>query len=114
VGQQHLKIDRDTEENIAQTIAISDAVLVVLSKGPTVANGTDKRLQNLDAIMQRAARFAFVLFSQPSSWKFQWISRTAQNGAVVVFPGLEQTVDDEGRTRSPPGVLSEPEKLSYM
>jgi hypothetical protein len=66
--------------------------------------------------MRRAAQFAFLLFSQPSDWVFDWIggSSGSQQGRLIVFPGLLQTVTDEGYAQRPPRLLSEPEVMSGL
>jgi len=102
------------EESIRQAVRAADTVLAVFKNKAAVEVSTEERLQNLEAIIRRAAGFAFVLFSQPSSWKFQWVGQTGRHQeSIVIFPGLEQSVDDEGHARSPPGVVSKPEIASY-
>jgi hypothetical protein len=66
--------------------------------------------------MRRAAQFAILLFSQPSDWAFDWIGGSSglQQGGLVVFPGLLQTVTDEGQVQRPPRVVSEPEVVAGL
>jgi hypothetical protein len=61
------------------------------------ANGQDEeaRLRNLEEIMKRAARFGFVLFSQPASFRFDW---TDTGAGVVAFPTLVQVTDEYGKS----------------
>src|SRR5579871_5181400 len=51
------------------------------------------RLHNLEEIMKRAMRFAFTLFSHPSSWRFDW---QGSHGDVVIFPTLLQLTNEDG------------------
>jgi hypothetical protein len=57
-------------------------------------------------ILTRAANFAFLLFAQPGSFRFDFASR---HGDLMVFPALVQTVDDQGQSLSPVRVLTEKE-----
>lgn len=54
----------------------------------------EARLRNLEEIMKRAARFGWTLFSQPSEYEVDW---TDDGRGVVVFPGLVQVSDENGR-----------------
>lgn len=63
--------------------------------------------------MRRAAQYAFLLFSQPGSFRFDYTG-TGQNGSLVVFPALLQTVNDEAVVLSPPRVLSEKEAVTGL
>ncbi|KAF2816567.1 uncharacterized protein BDZ99DRAFT_139101 [Mytilinidion resinicola] len=66
------------------------------------------RQRNLEEITKRAATFAFVLFSQRSSWRLDWPdSRTMAPGSLVIFPALEQLMDEEGKRFQPPRAFSE-------
>lgn len=92
--------------SIQSAIAEADSFL-----GPFVgSSGDDKRLRNLEGILHRAAKFAFLLFSQPSSLSFNWASGSNQ-GRIVIFPGLLQTVTDEGHVQRPARVLSDAEVI---
>jgi hypothetical protein len=96
------------EQNIGQAIVAADSVLAPFVNTSIEAT-SDKRIRNLDSIMRRAAQFAFLLFSQPSSFSFDWV---AQQGRLVVFPGLQQTVNEDGYACRPPRVFSEPEVVA--
>ncbi|KAF1831722.1 hypothetical protein BDW02DRAFT_571774, partial [Decorospora gaudefroyi] len=63
----------------------------------------DKRRRNLDMILARATKLAFLLFSQPGSFHFDFSG--SQQGGVVAFPGLVQVVGDEGQVLSQPRVI---------
>ena len=69
-----------------------------------------ERMRKLEEIMRRAARFGFLLFSQPSTWSFDWEApQNAGRGALVIFPALLQVGDDEGKQRSMPRALEDQE-----
>lgn len=68
------------------------------------------RRRNLEGTIKRAAQLAFVLFSQPASFHFDY-SGTGQTDRLLVFPALLQIVSDEAEVLSPPRVLSGPEEL---
>lgn len=71
------------------------------------------RHRNLEGIMRRAAQFAFLLFSQPGSFQFDFTG-TGQPDSLVVFPALLQTVNDEAQPILPPRVLSEKEVVTGL
>lgn len=62
------------------------------------------RLRNLEEIMKRAMRFAYTLFSHPSSWRFDW-QEAGEN--VVVFPALLQLTNEDGAFLKSPRVFGE-------
>jgi hypothetical protein len=67
-----------------------------------------QRIQNLREILKRAATFAFTLFSQPSTWEFDWQQQHASSsGHFCVFPSLVQVTGETGEPVRPPRVLSE-------
>jgi hypothetical protein len=69
---------------------------------------TNQRRRNLEEILRRAASFAFVLFSQPSTWNFDWGEKqSVRSGSLCVFPSLVQTIDEHGEPLRPPRVVSE-------
>jgi len=107
-GQPHAIEDPALEHSIRQAVLAADSVLAPFINGSPDA---DKRLGHLEGIVRRASRLAFLLFSQPSSWAFEWTTGVGmqQSGQVVIFPGLLETVSDEGLVRRPPRVFSEPE-----
>lgn len=111
-GQQDTALENISETNIKEIVARANTVLSVFERKSTSESITEKRLLNLEAIIRRAAKFAFLLFSQPSSWKFQWKDDSVSKDCLVVFPGLQQSVDDKGHVRTPPWILSKPEIVS--
>jgi hypothetical protein len=85
----------DTLENILRPYADS-----------RMDNGERKR--NLEEILKRSALFAFTLFSQPSTWKFDWKEQQGVNsGELCIFPALVQLSDETGQPVSPPRPFSE-------
>jgi len=73
----------------------------------------NSRHRNLEGIMRRATQFAFIIFSQPSSFIFDY-TRAAQPDSLVVFPALLVTVNDEAEKLSTPRVLSEKEIVAGL
>jgi hypothetical protein len=67
-----------------------------------------QRRRNLEEILKRSALFAFTLFSQPSSWKFDWQDEEVfKSGSLCVFPALVQVTDENGDSVKPPRPFSE-------
>ena len=70
------------------------------------SRGDDERFKNLEEILKRGARAGFLLFSQPSVWRFDWDRPGAiKAGTMTVFPALTKVGDDYGQTISTPRVL---------
>ncbi|KAF4629764.1 hypothetical protein G7Y89_g8383 [Cudoniella acicularis] len=95
---------------ITQALAEADSILLPFVDSSVHTAG---RGRNLDGIMRRAAQFAFLLFSQPSSFQFDYAG-TGQANSLVVFPALLQTVNDEAEAVSPPRVLSAKEIMNGL
>jgi hypothetical protein len=96
--------------NIAQILATAEPFL-----HPFINPNIDMnaRRHNLEGIMNRAAQFAFLLFSQPGSFIFDFRG-TGEPDSLLVFPAFLQTVSDEAEILSPPRVLSEAEVVSGL
>lgn len=93
--------------NISEALQALDAVL-----RPFADEQRDERerLQKLEEILKRGARFGFILFSQPSLLDFDWNTPpSAGRGTLVVSPALTQVADDNGRRLPRPRVLEEQE-----
>lgn len=88
----------------SQIIDSMDAVL-----GPFLQPGFDlgRRRDNLEMVLSRAAKLALLLFSQPGSFRMDFVG--GRPDVFVVFPGLVQVVGDQGQALSRPRVLSEKE-----
>ena len=66
-----------------------------------------RRRDNLEEIVKRAAAFAFTLFSQPSSWQFDWMAeQSVKTGSLCIFPALLQRTDESGNLIHPPRELT--------
>ena len=91
--------------NILQAVEVLDAVLRPYTDERVDNN---QRRRNLEEILKRTAGFAFMLFSQSSSWKLEWENpHSHEPGSIVIFPALVQIVDETGRSLSPPRAFSE-------
>ncbi|KAF2827016.1 hypothetical protein CC86DRAFT_382055 [Ophiobolus disseminans] len=67
-----------------------------------------QRRRNLEEILKRSALFAFTLFSQPSTWDFDWREgQGVKSGELCIFPALVQLSDETGQRVSPPRPFSE-------
>jgi hypothetical protein len=68
----------------------------------------EERRRNLEEILKRCASFAFTLFSQPSTWDFDWKTEHSGNtGELCIFPALVQLTDEHGANVHPPRPFSE-------
>jgi hypothetical protein len=66
------------------------------------------RKRNLEEILKRSALFAFTLFSQPSTWAFDWQEKSsATTGELCIFPALVQVSNENGQPVVPPRPFSE-------
>jgi hypothetical protein len=87
--------------SITQALAAAEPILHPFINPSADANA---RRRNLESVMRRAAQFAFLLFSQPGLFQFDYTS-TGQPDSLVVFPALLQTVNDAAEPITPPRVL---------
>jgi hypothetical protein len=68
----------------------------------------NQRRRNLEEILKRSANFAFVLFSQPGTFDFEWAEHGAlQSGSLCIFPSLVQITDESGEQLKHPKPFSE-------
>ncbi|KAF2267228.1 hypothetical protein CC78DRAFT_541885 [Lojkania enalia] len=95
----------DTTRATAQAIAQIDAFLAPLLQ-QSIDGG--QRRRNLEMILSRAAHLAFLLFSQPGSYRFDY---APSRGKPVIFPALLQVIDDQAHCIDPPRVLWEREDV---
>jgi hypothetical protein len=93
---------------IAQTLALVEPILRPFVITSRIADG---RQRNLEGVMKRAAQFAFLMFSQPGVFGFDF-SVTPKSEAMVIFPAFVQTVNDEAELLSSPRVLTEQELVT--
>jgi hypothetical protein len=67
-----------------------------------------ERRRNLEEILKRSALFAFTLFSQPSTWGFDWReTQGVKSGELCIFPALVQLTNETGQAINPPRPFSE-------
>jgi len=108
-GQTQPPQSAKLEHRIEQTLlAVNDFLTPFIES--SIDATTDKRIRNLESIVRRASQLALLLFSQPSSWALDFgKSGTGLQGTIVVFPGLLETVSEEGVIRQPPRQFRQPE-----
>jgi len=90
---------------IASARSYADSILRPFSSSQTQDEEL-ARLRNLEEILKRAARFAYVLVSQPTLWKFEGRIGASDRGSLVVWPDLVQLTNEEGqavRSAAPDG-----------
>ncbi|KAF1928221.1 uncharacterized protein M421DRAFT_391859 [Didymella exigua CBS 183.55] len=67
-----------------------------------------ERKHNLNEVLKRSALFAFTIFSQPSSWDFDWKEKQEiKSGGLCIFPALVQATNEAGERVRPPRSFSE-------
>jgi hypothetical protein len=91
--------------NIEMALRILDPLLM-----PFADSRMDSKLrrQNLEEIFKRASSFAFTLFSQPSTFDYDWQEQEGVlSGSLCIFPALVQVTDENGHTLNPPRAFSE-------
>ncbi|KAK7705365.1 hypothetical protein SLS57_010127 [Botryosphaeria dothidea] len=99
--------DDSRSHNISSALEMLDTILVRLRAR---RDENAQRLRDLEEILGHAANFAFLVFSHPSSWVFDWQASPAQEpGSVVIFPALLQVTDENGQWLSHPHVFEEKE-----
>jgi hypothetical protein len=87
---------------------VSDAIAELnLALAPFFQGSLDggQRHKNLELIFGRAESLAFLLFSQPSSFRFDFLGQRA----LIVFPALLQVTNEQAQALSPPRVFLEKE-----
>lgn len=88
--------------------AIVDALDTILYRYADARMDNEQRKRNLEEIVKRSAIFAFTLFSQPSSWEFDWKEEQGvKSGELCIFPALLQVADEAGELIKPPRPFSE-------
>ena len=99
-GQATLSHSDRRRLNIGKALHALDKILYLYADH---RRDNDDRLNKLEEILKRGARFGFLLFSQPSLWRFDW---DINPGALIIFPGLLETKDQNGQIMVRPRVLS--------
>lgn len=77
---------------------------------PFVLRGRERSYEqesHLQQVLTECARFGYVLFSQPSEYRFDYDDQ-GRLGGIVVCPGLERVSDEEGWGYMTPQVLAAP------
>lgn len=94
-------LDTDARiQNISKGLEVLDSVLSLYAEKSL---DHKERLMNLEEILKRAAHFGFILFSQPSLWRFEWDEpKSIARNSFVVFPELQQITDDNGQKMAVP------------
>ncbi|KAL8910941.1 MAG: hypothetical protein Q9171_003808 [Xanthocarpia ochracea] len=99
-GSTTLTASDPRNQNISEALQALNAVLRPFADDQQ--RDDRERLQKLEEILKRSARFGFTLFSQPSMWEFEWNTPpNAGRGTLVISPALKQVTDENGRRVSP-------------
>ena len=110
-GQSGFSDGDPRKRSIQEARVFLDSILRPYVK---VSSDNDERLRKLEDLLKRVARFGYLLFSQPSYWKFDWEDdRNAPTERLVIFPGLLQVTDDDGRPLKKPRSLEEKEVIEF-
>lgn len=94
------------QHNISDLTIALDTVLAPLASRLQDAS----RRQDLEALVVRGAHLGWRLFSQPTTWVFDWRhggGGGGEKGGLAVLPAVVQTGDDQGRQRAQAEVFSE-------
>lgn len=97
--------DTNTQQAQQLTVALSTFL-----EPFALANDRESRYEqenHLREVIVECAHFGYVLFSQPSEYKFRYESDGRSNG-IVVSPGLEKITDEAGRRYPSPEILAPP------
>lgn len=104
-GRSTFPVTDPRTRNIEKAANILDGILRPYMDSRVNNN---ERRRNLEEILKRAAIFAFTLFSQPSTWDFDWRAEEGvQSNSLCIFPALVQVTDELGDPVKPPRALSE-------
>lgn len=87
------------QRNIRVLVDRLDAILAPLA---SPAHGADSRRENLEEVVKRGARFAYMLFTQPTEWEFSWDRPARERGEWVVFPEILRVTDEAGTRLAQP------------
>ncbi|KAF2502511.1 hypothetical protein BU16DRAFT_521226 [Lophium mytilinum] len=95
--------------------AINDLDPLLRTYASTNPMDNEARLTDLRDILRQGAKFAFLLFSQPCFWQFDWKEEVGKgkgtwavamgNGNPVVWPNLMRVMNEEGKRLEVPDVL---------
>ncbi|PSN75305.1 hypothetical protein BS50DRAFT_470740, partial [Corynespora cassiicola Philippines] len=91
--------------NIQDALRILDHILLPYADSHL---DNEQRRRNLEEILKRAAMFALTLFSQPSTWDFDWKrDDSVRMESFCVFPSLVQVMNEKGDMVRPSQPFSE-------
>ena len=85
--------------NIERALKDLDPLLATYAILPDAEYSNNARLDDLRLVLRQGARFAFLLFGQPSFWKFDWRSdRAAEQGktGTEVDPERKSSIETIG------------------
>jgi hypothetical protein len=111
-GQSTLSQNDPRLRNIIDARRSLDSILRPYAKEPS---DNDERLRKLEDLLKRAARFGYLIFSQPSQWEFRWDNdQGAARKDLTIFPALLQVADEDGNPLQKPRVLEEQEVVEVV
>ena len=92
---------------------LADAIDNVLRPFASNRYSHEERIDNLRNVIARAVRYGYILFSQPSSWDFDWnLGKEESGDGMVVFPALVQISDEQGTLFAKPRRVAQREYVS--
>ncbi|KAF2841346.1 hypothetical protein M501DRAFT_929646 [Patellaria atrata CBS 101060] len=98
--------------NIAKAV---DALEALLRPYASDRVSISERRTNLEEIVRRGASFAFLLFSQPSFFTFEWEEQNGtEAGSLVVFPAMLQVADEAAVPLARPRVFGDMEVVRRL
>lgn len=97
---QGVTLNDSRQHNIKDFVSELDALLCQFA---STRIDQKERLQKLEEIIKRAARFGYMLYAEPTTWEFDWnVPRDNKGGDIVLFPALVQIGDDKGNRLATP------------
>ncbi|KAK4494300.1 hypothetical protein PRZ48_014598 [Zasmidium cellare] len=72
-----------------------------------------QRAKDLEMLISFGAQFGYTLFSQPTTWRFDWGGGQGETDEVVVFPALVKIGDDRGQRLKRDIVVEGAEVLTF-
>ncbi|KAI3343550.1 hypothetical protein F4824DRAFT_507384 [Ustulina deusta] len=90
-----LEPSEDTSTRQAQKLTVA----LIRFLQPFISNDREERYEqenHLREVIAECATFGYVIFSQPSEYRFRFESDEGLN-AIVVCPGLDKLIDEDGR-----------------
>jgi hypothetical protein len=106
--QSRFAADDSRLESVRSAVRQADLFLAPCAQSKAADQA---RLRNLEEIMKRGARLAWLLFSQPALFAADW---TGEQDVLVVYPGLIQLTDAEGQAMVPHKVLGQIKEIARV